>query len=162
MLPVLFQWTLLILRCAGWWELHCRDLRYGYGVPWWWWVLLRDKGHVAMTHKQAGMEGLTLSYAKCKSSTGSRISLSVSHQFRWCWCPQLGGTRAMSSRPQRQTCADPPACCDRHRLCSALCCGCSSRVAGRSFPVSREWRSWKLFWIHLLPFNGIVNDKLRD
>lgn len=78
MLPVLFQGILPILCCAGWWELHCReDLPYGYALPWWQQVRWKDAVlHVAMTQTGWKVEGLILSYTKCRSGTGSQTSLS--------------------------------------------------------------------------------------
>lgn len=67
-LPLLLWRTLLFFHFAKWWELHYRkDLCYGCSVPCQWWVHLKDKGCIAMTHLWVGTEGCTPSYTKCSA-----------------------------------------------------------------------------------------------
>lgn len=117
MFPLLFWGILLIFCCAKWREVyHRKDWCYGCGVPCQRQVHLKDKGHIAMVHKQAGMEGLTPSYTIIIII----IIIIIMVQGDKCYtlaCAQWGVTtgasatslvasRVTSSRLQGWTCAD--------------------------------------------------------
>lgn len=87
------------------------------------------------------------------ASSGTRSALLVPVPSAW-WDPGTGPPGPSDGPGQTHLRAMTGTVC-------VQCHSCSGWAAGKGSPGSWERHRWRLFWIHLLPFNDIVNDKLQ-
>lgn len=131
MFPLLFWGILLIFCCAKWREVyHRKDWYYGCGVPCRRRVHSEDKGHIAMVHKQTGMEGLTPSYTHTHKNNNKKKRYGEKNITPW---PVLSEVSPLEPVPPAwwHPGSPPPGSRDglvqtQHRFYLVLCCSCSS------------------------------------